>query len=353
MFLRRSGRRILLLHSYRDGRDQVCQLRLGHLLEEEAAERFESPDWRAEIEAGLPGVRIKWSHLRERLVELLASGGERVRRARQREDLVEERLKALLRALAGETDAKVLDRVAAALQARARCQAASWKRAEECLEEGDLKAAEQELRDLVVGSRAPLDSRRKRFAEKEPEVKSYLLAQARLGQLLLQQGRWPECAEVERQRAACCPTREACLDLGAALQRQGKLEAAAIQYSRLPRHSAWRHYNLASAALQAERYEEGLRHLLRGFGRGRGEVFALRHLEAGRTPGSGHEYWDRYGHLWGERARRFFLVARAEPLVGYKISSADEWGKLPRDLVKGWAFDRLLERVLKKFAETA
>ncbi len=344
MFLRRSGRRILLLHSYRDGRDQVCQMRLGHLLEEEALERFDCPDWKAEIEASLPRLRVKWSHLRERLVLLLASGGERLRRACKREDMVEERLKALLRALAYETDSKVLDRVAAVVQDRARCQRASWGRAEECLDQGDLKAAEQELRDLVARGRAQLAP---------PEVKSYLLAQARLGQLLLQQGRFRECAEVERQRAACCPTREACLDLGAVLQRQGMLEAAAAQYARLPRRSAWRHYNLASAALQAERYEEGLWHLLRGFGRGRGEVFALRHLEAGRPPGFGREYWDRYGHLWGERARRFFLVARAEPLVGSRICRADERGKLPRDLVKGWSFDRLLERVLKKFEATA
>jgi len=34
MFIRKHGRRYLILHSYRDGRGKVCQRRLGHFWDE-------------------------------------------------------------------------------------------------------------------------------------------------------------------------------------------------------------------------------------------------------------------------------------------------------------------------------
>lgn len=345
MFLRRVGRKIVLLHSYRDGSGRVCQLRLADVEEELALECFRNQSWRGELEERFSDIRMDWRRLRERLELLLEDVAPRQRRARTRQILVETRLRDLLRALQSETDERVLKGVAEAVQHRLDCTGASLQRAEKKAEAGDLDAAERELRALVVRTRAELPARRSRFSEKEPPVKSYLQAQERLAEVLRQQGRLKESLEVQRARVNCCATREARLDLGSALQRQGELEAAAREYARAPRRFSWRHYNLAAVALEREHWDEALEHLFQGFWRGREIVFALKHLRAGRKAGWGREYWEWYGHLWNEQARDFLLATRAEPLVGVQVSNALECGRMPRRCVEGRARQLLLERI--------
>ena len=71
MFLRKMGRRYLLLHNYRDGSGRVCQRRLGHF--ERATELRRSltcDDWRAEFSRKHPDLSVDWERLRERTEEL-------------------------------------------------------------------------------------------------------------------------------------------------------------------------------------------------------------------------------------------------------------------------------------------
>jgi tetratricopeptide (TPR) repeat protein len=342
MFLRRSGRKILLLHSYRDGSGRVCQLRLDHLEEGQARGNFPGPPLERRARSPLFQHRNELeppAHPTEHTPQRCPPPSAP---AKHTPGLVEKRLADLLHTLNSESDPRVIQRVADAVQQRLRATRASIEEAEAHTQNGDLAAAETTLKDLIIKTRAALPARRKRFHEKDPQAQPYLQAQERLAELLKQQGRLQECLETQRQRVAACPTREAQLDLGAVLQLQGHTEAARQQYARLPQKSSWRHYNLAAAALQNEHYDEALGHLLQAFARGRDVVIALRHLEAGRQPGWGKDYWERYGHLWSEKARKFFLVTRAQHLVGNRVSNVAERGKIPRQIIQGVVKQRLL-----------
>lgn len=317
-------------------------MRLDHLEEEDARASLQSRQWQADLQSRFSHIQMDWERLGAQLDTLLVGTTPRRRHPLPSNLLLQRRLQDLMRSLNGESDKRVLQHVADVVQQRLHAAQASFEQAEQNLQQGDFPAAEQELRALVIQTRAPLPTRRKRFLEKDPQIQPHLKAQTLLGDLLLKQGRLDECLEVQKARVSTCPSKEARLDLGAILQRQGDLEAATKQYASLPRRSSWRHYNLAAAALQRDALDEALGHLLQAFARGRDVVIALRHLEAGREPGWGKDYWERYGHLWDDKARRFFLAARAQLLVGSRVTSAAERGKFPRQIIQEPVRGRLL-----------
>lgn len=68
MFLRQMGRRILILHSYRDGLGKVCQRRLGHFLDSTSLEKQLD-----ELPGRCPEFAGEWVRLRQRAQALLDS----------------------------------------------------------------------------------------------------------------------------------------------------------------------------------------------------------------------------------------------------------------------------------------
>ena len=344
MYLRKKGRRIVLLHSYRDGRQRVRQMRLGHLEQDQALDHLDDIAWRRDFELRNSDLKLDWDRLRAQAVALIDPDLAPLHRP-ERAERIEQILKTLLQLLNHEDDDKVLARVAEAVRLRRRCKRARFERAQECIEQGNFKAAESELKDLVAQTRAPLPARRRRFDPDDAQAAPYLKAQAMLSQVLREQGKDEECAWVQAKLTNCCPTREALRDMGAVLQRMGYPEAAMAQYERVARWDSWRHYNLASAAWQQDRKLDALTHLLRGMSRGVEVTEALEHLEAGRKPGRGADYWHRYGSLWNQRARQFFLAVSREMLVRVRLRQAAERRVQVRDLVKGKYLFLLYERV--------
>ncbi len=84
MFLRRMGRKILLLESYRDGTGRVGQRRLGDFADvDEALGHLRDPNWRDEFGQRFSELGLDWERLIQRALELKATPVSR-REARPR-----------------------------------------------------------------------------------------------------------------------------------------------------------------------------------------------------------------------------------------------------------------------------
>jgi len=99
MFLRRMGRKILVLHSYRDGTGRVCQRRLAHFdSAEEAAERLADPDWQADLNHRYPELAVQPKLLKTKLDVLLQSvAPKRVRPTRTNRQKLHDALRTVQR----------------------------------------------------------------------------------------------------------------------------------------------------------------------------------------------------------------------------------------------------------------
>lgn len=348
MYLRKQGRRIYLLQSYRDGEGKVRHRRLGHFADLQGWQRQ-----RAELPLRCPELRGELDKLDRRAESMLESQPP-PRQPKSRAEVIRGLIRTLLTRLAEEQDEEVLASLAADLQLlRARVDPSDTGKlraeAEQQLQDGDYEQAEASLDKLVLATRATLPARRQTFDSSDPKASSYLEALDRLGEVLLKQDQWQEAAEVLEERVRSCPSSPARLLYGSVLQRLGRKSEATQQYLRLPNSDHDRHYNLASICWQEGRYDEALVHLLRGFTWSIEPAQALARIQQGKSPtfGGGGEYWQSYGDLWDDSGRQFILAIAAQPWVRRRLRIAREQGTRFRILISAHSRVWMLQRGLE------
>ncbi len=328
MFLRKRGRRVLLLHSYRDGQGRVCQARLGHFLEVDEARRcLYEPAWREDFAGRFPGVKVDWARV-TRQVGAIPENSPGPARPRPLKVRLDEALRTFLHLWARVEDADLAHQVADVLRDR-------------------LRLAERDDSDLEARqwrARARLEPRRTDFHDGAADEYIQTL-ESRAGELKTQ-GRLQEACQVLEEIAQSQPTFERRADYAAALQVLGRTEEAIAEYERISRKSAVRFYNLASIYCRDGRMDKALGNVMSAMLRDRHPAKALECQRAGRPPAHGLEYWDRFGHLWDPVGRWFVLGIYSQLLVRSRLNKAAEKRQIPRELVTGKARRLLLQRVL-------
>lgn len=316
MFLRRMGRRILILHSYRDGRGKVCQRRLGHFSDVAGLELElrELPQRCANIECDVSRLRARGQELLGAEEGPRATSTEQARRA----------LRRLLNWLAEESEVQRLGPELAVLKAR--------------LEE--VKPGEA---TPLARSRSSLSSRRRRFDPSDPKAQSYLQA---LDQLAEESSNPHEAARILGERVIACPDSRGLLRYGALLQKLGQHRQAMDYYQRVPDSEGHRHYNLGAACWQLGDFEQALVHFLQGMARQPETAEALVRVHQGKPARQGTEYWQEYGGLWDDLGRKFLLTIANQHLVRRRVRQARESGIKVRNLVRPSSRVWLLERGL-------
>lgn len=273
MFLRRMGRKILVLHSYRDGTGRVCQRRLAHFdSAEQAAERLADADWQADLKHRYPELALQPKLLKTKLDAVLQSDPpKRGRSTRTNQQKLQDALRTLLRLTREDANLKALAATA--------------------------------LLDLIApeSTETPLATDRPALEEQAT--------------LLEQQNRLAESCRVRGRLASLFPGEQSWADYGESLQRLGRLEEALAQYARLSPRKSLRHYQMASVLLAQNKEREALHHLALGMSRERNIADALMQLHKGAKPDKGGQYWERYGYLWDEPARKFFFNVYQQSLV--------------------------------------
>ena len=284
MFLRRMGRKILVLHSYRDGTGRVCQLRLADFENaEEAAERLSAPQWQAELQQRYPELSFSWKQLNAKLAAASQNTPPKRQTAtRNSEQKLQDTLQTLRRLTREDPNLKA--RVAGAL----------------------LDLLEPEIPE-------PTEANNRQTLEERAA-------------LLESQSRLEECCRVRARLASLFPGESSWADYGECLQRLGRGDEALAQYARLTPRTSLRHYQMASVLLAQDKKREALHHLALGMSRDRAIADALMLLQKGKKPAKGGEYWERYGHLWDEPARKFFFNVYQQSLVKMTLNRDREMG---------------------------
>jgi len=311
-------RRVLILHSYRDGRGKVCQRRLGHFTNLAGLERElqDLPRRCPELECDVPRLRQRAKTLLSQCEEPKGSS-ERARKA----------VRALLDWLSEEPDPQVLAPELAALRGR-------------------LEEVVQVDATPLSRTRSVLPTRRRRFDPSDGKAQPYLRSLDRLAEEARQQGREHEEARILEERVKACPDSQARLQYGALLQKLGRHDEAIEQYQRLPDGEGHRHYNLASACWQLGDFERALVHLLRGMARQPETAEALVRVHQGKPARAGSCYWQEFGELWDALAKKFLVAIAGQHLVRRRVRQAREWGVKVRNLVPPSSRVWLLQRGL-------
>lgn len=345
MYLRKQGRRIYLLQSYRDGQGRVCQRRLGHFTDWAGWQRQ-----RAELALRRPELRGEFEKLSERAESMLVH--QPITKPPQvRAQAIRGLVRALLNKLAEEEDEEVLGSLDAELRelgARlGHCDPDGlMAEAEQQLQQGDLEEAEASLHQVARLARATLPTRRQRFDSSDPKARLYLDALDRLSDVLLKQSQCEDAVEVLAERVSCCPSSSSRLLYGSLLQKLGRKQEAAEQYSRLPKEDSFRHYNLASVSWQTGSHDEALLHLLRGLTCNPEPVMALDQMIRGKEVLRGGEYWQTFGEFWDFAGRQFILTVTSQPWVRRRLRIVREQGTRVRNLVSAHSRAWILERGL-------
>ena len=312
MFLRKMGRRFLLLHSQRMGDGRVLQRRLGHF--EQAAELRQSlgcARWREEFQKKNPGVSVDWRRLHEQ-AQHLPEDPPRTGRE-QRIALLKRNLLSLL---------------------------------QEESHEG-IRGFIRELERQTLDCRSALPARRRRFEASEPRASDYFSALREQAEQLKAEGRLDESATVLQEWVGASASPEARLAYGGVLQLLGRSEEARQQFACLPRGDFRRHYQLAALACQQRQPDQALVHLLQGLLLNRSVGEALTARGAKSQAGQGREYWQRYGDLWDEWSRRFFLDVYSQRPVRMLLSLLIGRGVHVHEVLPERTRQRLLQRILE------
>jgi hypothetical protein len=292
MFIRRMGRRLLVLESYRDGQGKVCQRRWGDFVD-------------------LAGLTRVCEALGQHL------SGEQLSQLRERGE-----------SMLGELPAAV------SVEERRRKVTGLAKRLVHALDEGlvpegaELTALRQRLEKGAVSR---WGSRRRRLEEHEaPDYVDALEKQIR------EQG--PSLAVLEeRVRLGHNWVRQ--LELGGLLQASGQLERARAVYVRISKRVPARHYQLASLAWAENEYRMALEHLCQGF---------LEDLDFESTRQAKGAYWENFGEHWSELGRAFFLEVAGSTLVRMNLARVRAQGVRVRRLLPSVSDRWFLPKVLKK-----
>lgn len=306
MFVRKRGRRYLILHSYRDGRGKVCQRRLGAFVDAPGLVRqlAELPERCPEMAAFLPKLQVQ----AEALLREQSSDPER------RAQRIRRTARLLSTYLAEESDPEVLRKVAPELH------------------DLQVKLPVPESTPLSR-SRARLSPRRRRYDPSDPQAQAYLQALDQEADHLTEQARIQEGAEVLAERVRLCPTADARLAYGALLQQLGRPKEAEGQYERVPPCHAARHYNCAALYWASNKREEALVHLMRGLTREPEVMQALVRMQQGKPIIRPTDYWQRFGSLWPPDARAFAALICAQSVVRHRLNNMLRRRVLVRELI--------------------
>lgn len=313
MFWRKVGRRYHLIHSYRDGRGKVCQLKVRQFLDAESLER-QLARW-GELERELRALhpRVDGERLRAQAEQALREadppGVDRAARARE--------LCRQLRRLVDD-DPGLAPLVERALS-REQPSEKGLSRARELLQDGHCVEAERALvklrrrwRGLVPAGRRPMLAERERL---EPYNRTLSL----LAEVYRRRGRFRRAVEVGAERVRLDPSPDALLDWSEALHRGGDPQAALEAVRRVPATDRRRFYHEAAALLELGREREALQPLLRAMARDRKPAQELRRV--------GSPYWERYGPLWGPSARDFLRRVEKELMVRVRLTWLESDGR--------------------------
>ena len=121
--------------------------------------------------------------------------------------------------------------------------------------------------------------------------------------------------------------------LGCLLQKSGRRPEAIEQYTRMSPRNPLRHYNLVAACWQENRTQEALDYLLKGLVEDPNRLWR-------------QGYWDKFGDLWTQEARKFTEFILRHTLVRQRLRASREERVKPRKLVPDHSKVWLLERAL-------
>lgn len=314
MFLRRSGRQVLLLHSYRDGLGRVrqrCLARMRHLGDWEEFRRLH-PDWH------------RLEPLQPKVEELLQGKAEV-----QAGDRLEKAAANLLRLLSEAPEG--LD--TPSLQALKRRLA---------------KVPESVGEEQVLSWRSRLSPRRRRFDPCEDPVRSCTQALEEWAERLTRDGQ--ESLPALATRAQLCPDLEGKSQYAWRLAEVGQVKASLEVLVELPGGDAWTNCNRAALCWRNGDFASCLDFVLRSLARAPQILGALERQQKGwkALPGQdGSEYWERFGSLWDDAGRKFILGLAQIQGVRYQISRIQRQGVKMRSLLKPHTRERALSRALE------
>ena len=325
MFLRRMGRKILLLHNYRDGAGKVRQQRLGDFAgAQDAACQLRDEKWLQELKALYPDFRFDQERLLERARTLQDKPPpQRVQKARSRNlhHIIERTLLTLQRLLEKAQDPELERRVVQQLTRTSRAK------------------REVELRAWVRATQPP---RRSCWHRDDPAAAAHRQAMQQVVEHFEGAGQFEEACVAQAELARAFPDQQAWLDHGVLLQRLGRWDEAILEYSRLPYRDSLRHYQIASAVCAKGNPEESLEHVFRALTWDRDVAEGLLKIEKGLEPTKGAEYWQRLGRLWTPAGRKFLLAVYNQSLVKMGLGRAARRGIKPRRLFRGHAVTVIL-----------
>lgn len=319
MFLRQHGKQVFLLHSYRDGERKVRHRCLGRFRPGDDFQRH----WE-HLHQALPEWRRRLEELRPTAEEMLKAAPPPLSDDQKPLRQATHTLLRLLSRLSLE-DPQVQAAIAP-LQARLRTGPYQGETLEEVLQ------------DRVERHGSKVSPSRDRLDPAEPDTGPYLQALLDQARHLYEQGKRTEALLCLKQRVELCPNLEA-LSLQAYWQDQDRQQDAIQPLLRLGEGDAERNFNLAALYFGSHRYVEGCQALMKGLAQKPGVLKALERGDA--TDG----YWNRYGYLWGEEARRFLLQLGNQSGVRHRLRGVTCLGKRPRTLIHPYYQRQLLVRV--------
>lgn len=314
MFLRQRGRQVEVLHSYRNGRNQVRQRCLGRFRDRSSLDALwqtlsrQVPEWRSRLEElrvdaealvsnesqNRPELRRQIRETAFRLLGLLTREGS------HSDDIPEMQA---LRVLLRDSD-------------------------------GGSAEPEQALREEAERRRSEISPRRERFDTAEESAKGYLATLDHLADHLWEQGRQEEAVTTQASRAGSCSDVDAVSRHAHWLGQQGKYREASGVMEVLPAGDPCRNLNLAALRLAHGQYEAAFDPLLRGLAREPGLVDRE------------HPYWKRFGYLWDENGSNVLQALFKLPLVRRQLHRAGGPGPRMRTLVKAFPRRWLIPTVL-------
>ena len=273
MFFRKLGQQVLLLHSYRDGYQNVRQRRLTHIPMSEVPTLVQNQQhwnaWKKGVQGLYPELSCQWDRLLcqlEKFVEQVPSGRVRLPKAQPSESPTRQIFR-LSKALLEQLDKLEADRCESVNPV---LQELKGKLSQLGLSDGT--ALSQQLRRL----RRHLPTRRKCVDQSCPEAQSLIQELSSLAQERQREGHWPECAEVWGEGVKMCPEwLEARLQYGSALLVLGRRQEALQQFGQLPRQDARRHFHSALAWWSEGRLDECVQSIVLGMTYGRGITQAI------------------------------------------------------------------------------
>ncbi|MCE7869524.1 hypothetical protein DYH09_04000 [bacterium CPR1] len=402
MFLVQKGKKIVLLHSYRDGAGRPRQRRVLDFQDRAALHRSLSQSgWeglKTQLELRYPQVVIDWKRLRRQAFELVGSTNEERNKPGRLERLhrIKQVASKLTDLLDREDDPQVL-RLARlelrALEARfgaKRCETETCNLAfqelacgnhtdalslldevrqsqgsspDQLIEAGNgfvylqqFEAAEQCYLEASQLAFHQLPHRRRRLEPSEEKARPYWLSLYNLGLLRIHLGRPEEALQAFRACQEKTPCREGQVALALAVHGAGRLEEALEHYHLLGDEPLGL-LNRAAIHFDRGQIEKAAILLLRG-------MMLSPYVTAGfkrpipppSAPQPGppdrqeyaQHYWALARHLWSESARELAVRTAQEPIVRTALRDLAERGVKSRTILARPGMEELLRRLKQR-----